>query len=125
MQALEAWNARLAELNGTADTPDALLGLQARIKQLDELPTRLDAHRESRLKLTGEVFDVLEAQRKAREDLFKPVQDLIQGNSLIREEYKLQFQATLGGSADVVAAALFELIKQLSLIHISEPTRPY
>jgi ABC-type lipoprotein export system ATPase subunit len=112
LQALEAWNARLAELNGTADTPDALLGLQARIKQLDELPTRLDAHRESRLKLTGEVFDVLEAQRKAREDLFKPVQDLIQGNSLIREEYKLQFQATLGGSADVVAAALFELIKQ-------------
>lgn len=112
LQALEAWNARLAELTGTADAPDALLGLQARIKQLDELPTRLDAHRESRLKLTGEIFDVLEAQRKAREDLFKPVQDLIQGNNLIREEYKLQFQATLGGSADVIAAALFELIKQ-------------
>jgi ABC-type lipoprotein export system ATPase subunit len=112
LQALEAWNSRLAELTGTTDAPDALLGLQARIKQLDELPARLDAHRELRLKLTGEIFDILEAQRKAREDLFKPVQDLIQGNSLIREEYKLQFQATLGGSADVIAAALFELIKQ-------------
>ena len=112
LKAVETWNAKLAELNGTADTPDALLGLQARIQQLDELPVRLNAHRELRYKLAGEIFDVLEAQRKAREDLFRPVQDLIQSNSLIREEYKLQFQATLGGSADVVADALFELIKQ-------------
>lgn len=65
-----------------------------------------------RCNLTGEIFDVLEGQRKSRENLFKPVQDLIQGNSLIRDEYKLRFQATLGGSADVVAAALFDLIKQ-------------
>lgn len=112
LQALQTWNAKLAELTGTADTPDALLGLQTRIRQLEELPQRLETHRESRLKLTGEIFGVLEAQRKAREDLFKPVQDLIQSNSLIREEYKLQFQATLGGSADVVAESLFDLIKQ-------------
>lgn len=112
LQAIETWSAKLAELNGTPDTPDALLGLQARIKQLDELPARLDAHRELRQKLTGEIFDVLEAQRKARADLFKPVQDLIQSNSLIREEYKLQFQATLGGSADLIAEGLFDLIKQ-------------
>jgi ABC-type lipoprotein export system ATPase subunit len=112
LQSIEAWNARLADLTGTPDAPDALLGLQARIKQLDELPARLDTHRDLRDKLTGEIFGVLDAQRKAREDLFKPVQDLIQGNSLIREEYKLQFQATLGGSADVIATALFELIKQ-------------
>ena len=112
LQALEAWSTKLAELTGTADAPDALLGLQARIKQLDELPARLKVHREQRDKLMGEIFDILEAQRKAREDLFKPVQDLIQSNSLIREEYKLQFQATLGGSADIVGAALFDLIKQ-------------
>lgn len=112
LQALETWRAKLAELNGTSDTPDALLGLQAHIKQLDDLPARLDTHRELRQKLTGEIFDVLETQRKARADLFKPVQDLIQSNSLIREDYKLQFQATLGGSADLIAAELFDLIKQ-------------
>jgi ABC-type lipoprotein export system ATPase subunit len=112
LRALETWNVKLAELNGTSDTPDALLGLQTRIKQLDALPARLEAHRVMRHKLIGEIFDVLEAQRNARADLFKPVQDLIQSNSLIREEYKLQFQATLGGSPDLVAAALFDLIKQ-------------
>ncbi|KVD82562.1 ABC transporter [Burkholderia stagnalis] len=112
LKALETWNAKLTELTGTSDTPDAMLGLQARITQLDGLPARLEAHRELRAKLTGEIFDVLDAQRKARADLFKPVQDLIQSNSLIREDYKLQFQATLGGSADTIAASLFELIKQ-------------
>lgn len=114
LQALTAWNVKLVELTGTTDSPDAQLGLQARIDQLNELPGRLSAHHDQRTKLTGEIFDVLEAQRKARELLFKPVQDLIQGNSLIREEYKLQFQATLGGSADVVGVALFDLIKQTS-----------
>lgn len=112
LKAVEVWTVKLTELVGTADSPDTQLGLQARISQLDELPVRLEAHREERMKLTGEIFNVLEAQRKARADLFKPVQDLIQGNTLIREEYKLQFQATLGGSADVISAALFDLIKQ-------------
>ena len=42
------------------------------------------------------------------------MQDLIQSNSFIRDEYKLQFQAALGCSADMVAASLFTLIKQNS-----------
>jgi ABC-type lipoprotein export system ATPase subunit len=114
LKALEAWNSKLLELTGTADAPEAQLGLQARIDQLDQLPARLVEHQALRSNLTGEIFSILESQRKAREFLFKPVQDLIQGNSLIRDEYKLQFQATLGSSPDVVGAALFDLIKQTS-----------
>jgi ATPase subunit of ABC transporter with duplicated ATPase domains len=102
---------KLAELKGTAETPEAQLGLLERIKQLDELPKRLTEHEQARTKLTGNIFVVLEAQRSAREILFKPVQDLIQSDELIREEYKLQFQASLNGSADAIAATLFDLIK--------------
>lgn len=112
--ALEVWSTKLVELMGTADVPDAQLGLVARIEQINKLPERLDEHHILRIKLTDDIFSVLEAQRKAREFLFKPVQDLIQGNSLIRDEYKLQFQATLGGSADIIGASLFDLIKQTS-----------
>lgn len=112
LAALESWNQKLAELKGTAETPEAQLGLLERIKQLDELPKRLAEHEQARMNLTGNIFDVLEAQRKAREILFKPVQDLIQSDELIREEYKLQFQASLNGSADAIAATLFDLIKQ-------------
>lgn len=114
LKALEIWEGKLSELTGTPDAPETLKGVQERIAQLDDLP-KIHAERCSqRLNLAGEIFDILNAQRMAREQLFKPVQDLIQGNSLIRDEYKLQFQATLGGSSDSVAASLFTLIKQNS-----------
>ncbi|MES2508971.1 MAG: ABC transporter [Pseudomonadota bacterium] len=114
LKAIEGWEAKLTELKGASDAPETLKGLQERIAQLDNLPVLLASHHEQRAKLSGEIFDILNTQRKAREELFKPVQDLIQNNSLIRDEYKLQFQATLGGSADLVAESLFTLIKQNS-----------
>lgn len=114
LKAIEGWETKLVELMGTPEAPETLKGLQARIAQLDGLPNLLTNHHEQRAKLAGEIFDILDAQRQAREELFKPVQDLIQSNSLIRDEYKLQFQATLGGSADTVGASLFTLIKQNS-----------
>lgn len=101
----------MAELTGTPEAPETFKGMQARIAQLDQIPDLLLKHREQRANLAGEIFDILDSQRSAREELFKPVQDLIQSNSL-SEEYKLQFQSTLGGSADVVATSLFSLIKQ-------------
>ena len=97
-----------------ADAPETLRGLEARIAQLDELPAQLVSKRDRRRRLIGEIFDALNAQREAREKLFKPVQDLIQGNQLIRDEYRLQFQATLGGSSDALASELFSLMKQNS-----------
>jgi energy-coupling factor transporter ATP-binding protein EcfA2 len=112
--ALAEWTSRLTELNGTPEQPETLEGLNARIAQLDGLPELLKQRRERRSELAGEIFDILDTQRKARELLFKPVQDLIQGNSLIRDEYKLQFQATLGGTSESLAAPLFTLIKQNS-----------
>ena len=114
LKAITEWTAKLAELTGAADAPETLKGLEARIAQLDDLPKTLSARRQDRVKLSGEIFDILDGQRTARELLFQPVQDLIQGNSLIRDEYKLQFQATLGGSPDAVADSLFALIKQNS-----------
>lgn len=114
IKALEVWQEKQNELTGTPESPETLQGLKARIAQLEDLPKTLAERYEQRLKLSGEIFDILDAQRKAREMLFKPVQDLIQKNSLIRDEYKLQFQATLGGSPDMVATSLFTLIKQNS-----------
>jgi ABC-type lipoprotein export system ATPase subunit len=112
LSAIEQWNAKFAELVGSSEAPDTLEGLRARSAQLDELPAVLDGYRAKRAQLSSEIFDVLEAQRQARERLFKPVQDLIQGSRLIRDEYKLQFQATLGGSIDRLSENLFSLIKQ-------------
>lgn len=108
------WSTKLEKLTGTAEQPETLEGLKARIAQLDSLPKTLGERREQRKALTGEIYDILDAQRKARELLFKPVQDLIQGNKLIRDDYKLQFLATLGGTSESLAAPLFTLLKQNS-----------
>ena len=117
LKLIEQWEIKLQELTGAVDAPETLSGLQARIAQLDELPAQLISKRERRLRLTGEIFDALNSQREARERLFKPVQELIQGNQLnqlIRDEYRLQFQATLGGSSDALASELFSLMKRNS-----------
>lgn len=114
LREIEEWDNKLKTLIGSSDSPETKTGLEARLEQLEALPqARLDAF-DTRLRLAGEIFDILDSQRQAREQLFKPVQDLIQDNTLIREEYKLQFQATLGGSAEMLADNLFSLIKQNS-----------
>ncbi len=114
LKARQVWKDKLRDLTGSPDLPETLEGIKMRIAQLDKLPVLLNTKQANRLTLAGEIFDILNVQRKSREELFKPVQDLIQSNSLIRDEYKLQFQATLGGSSNVLASRLFELVKQNS-----------
>ncbi len=114
LKAREAWQQKLRELTGAPDEPETLEGLKARIAQLGKLPNVLSDKQTQRLTLSSDIFDILNTQRKAREELFRPVQDLIQSNSIIRDEYKLQFQAALGGSPDVLSSVLFEHIKQSS-----------
>ena len=114
LQAIEQWTVKLQELTGVADAPETLSGLNQRISQLNELPHKLLSKKARRKELSGEIFEALNAQRAARERLFKPVQELIQGNQLIRDEYRLQFQATLGGSTEILSSELFDHIKLTS-----------
>lgn len=114
LKELDTWQKKRAEYVGAPAAPETLQGMNARIEQLDKLPAELGKKRERRLELASEIFSILDTQRSARAALFKPVQDVIQGNSLIREDYKLQFRADLGGSADVLATRLFDLIKRTS-----------
>lgn len=120
LKKLDLWQERFRELTGTSDAPETLKGIEARIEQLDNLPKLLIRNQEKRFQLSGEIFGILDGQRKAREALFQPVQDLILNNSLIRDEYKLQFQATLGGTSDAIASPLFDLIKRQSGIFRGE-----
>ena len=108
------WAEQLAKLQGSASDPDTLEGIKAGIKRLADLPQKLEELRDQRQQKSAEIYEALDSLRKSREELFQPVQSLIQANSLIRDDYKLQFLATLGGSADAVAESLFALIKQQS-----------
>lgn len=111
---LTEWTQKLDALTGSPTEPETKIGLETRIKQIEQLPSELEKLRERRLQLSRDIFDTLNTQREEREKLFKPVQDLIQDNSLIRDDYKLQFQATLSASSDAIANQLFGLVKQTS-----------
>ncbi|MDG2945906.1 hypothetical protein P7M32_05620 [Bisgaard Taxon 10/6] len=108
------WTQKLNILTGSPTEPKTKIGLETRIRQIEQLPLELKKLREKRVQLSRDIFDTLNTQRGEREKLFKPVQDLIQDNTLIREDYKLQFQATLSASSDAIANQLFGLIKQTS-----------
>jgi ABC-type lipoprotein export system ATPase subunit len=109
-----AWEAKVTNAKGNKDEPDSLLGLKARLEQLDKIPATKEEQLEKRGKLTLEIFNVLDEQRSSRELLFNPVQQLIQNNSLIRDEYKLQFRSEITCTSEYFSSKLFELIKQSS-----------
>ena len=109
-----SWETKITNANGNKDEPDSLLGLKARLDQLDKIPEKIAEQFEERLKLTLEIFDILDEQRASRELLFSPVQELIQNNSLIRNEYKLKFKSEMKCTPEYFSSQLFELIKQSS-----------
>ncbi|MBL4909884.1 MAG: ABC transporter [Alteromonadaceae bacterium] len=109
-----AWETKVSNANGNKDEPESLLGLKARLEQLDKIPAKIAEQFEERRKLTLEIFDILDEQRASRELLFSPVQELIQNNSLIRNEYKLKFKSEMKCTPGYFSSQLFELIKQSS-----------
>ena len=110
--ALDQWERRRSELEGTDSSPDTLRGLEARLAQLTALPSELDDWRAQRLKLCAEVFVALDEQRQARKELFEPIQTLTSENTLIRDEYRLQFEASLVGTWEALCKVLFAYVKQ-------------
>lgn len=110
--ALKEWEDQKNAVIGTSDKPDSRDGLKARLAQIEKLPTQLEEYNLKRRQLSMEIYSVLAEQRAARESLFKPLQDLIEANTLIRDQYKLQFQANLSLSDEVLSENLFSIVKQ-------------
>jgi ABC-type lipoprotein export system ATPase subunit len=106
------WLENLALLEGSETEPESIKGLAARLAQIDKLPEDLVAKKSERASFTRRIYEVLAEQREARASLFRPLQVLIQANKLIRDDYKLQFQANLQGSAQAIADHLFDYVKR-------------
>lgn len=106
------WEQKRALIEGDKTQPESKQGLEERILQITALPAELEKKRAERRTIAMQLHEVLEEQRKARAALFSRVQELIQSNELIREEYKLQFQANLQASPELISSRLFELVKQ-------------
>ncbi|PKA43239.1 ABC transporter [Rhizobium sullae] len=112
LNALTVWQNELEAIEGDEFSPESKIGIETRLTQLERLPEALAEKRAQREQVTKDIYSVLSAQREDRAELFAPLQELIKNNKLIREDYKLQFQANLGGSPEEIAARLFSSVKQ-------------
>ncbi len=109
---VKTWKEKKNNLRGAENMPDSILGLNARLKQLDSLPSERENLQEKRKNLTKEIFNTLDKQRNDREELFKPLHKLISDDSIIRDEYKLQFKAELDSNHENISERLFSMVKQ-------------
>ncbi len=112
LNSVKAWEEKRNNLQGAENIPASILGLNERLKQLDNLPLQRKSLQEKRKILTKEIFNAIDKQRNGREELFKPLQELIEANSIIRDEYNLQFKSELNSNHESISSKLFSMVRQ-------------
>lgn len=93
--ALDIWDSKNKLLIGDETIPGTQRALEAQIKEIDELPTKLTKQKEKRVETAKAIFGAMLKQKNLREELYGPVQKLIDDNPLIKNDYRLRFQNSL------------------------------
>jgi hypothetical protein len=97
LAALEQWQTRRALIVGSADKPDTIEYLRARIKAAEEtLPATLSGYKDQRKQLVRHIHGELLKIRTVYQELYKPVQQMAAASSAFtREPLHLDFDAFL------------------------------
>lgn len=95
LEKLGVWEATLAKLNGSAEDPNSLLGLQADLAALASVPTEIS---EVTIKLEGiaaEIHKQRVAEANVYRELYEPVQKFVDEHTLAKEQLKMEFRVDL------------------------------
>jgi len=94
--ALRAWQEKALLIEGAADRPDTLKGLEAQLAYLRaDLPADIERVRGQRREIALGIHRSIAAIRNAYKELFQSVQDLISSSVIIKEGFKLTFESTI------------------------------
>lgn len=107
---LAAWNQRRGEILGAPDVPDSVVGLEARLADLDLVPERLQQHQAARLQLMHDIFSIKEELLADYRKLYWPVQSFIDTHPVSQETDALEFSASM--AVDGLADQLLSMIHQ-------------
>jgi energy-coupling factor transporter ATP-binding protein EcfA2 len=94
-QQLGRWQQERNRIAGTADDPESIAGLQARIAALDGLPSQLAAQKVVRKGFVKEIWDSKESLITQYRKLYEPVQQFIDHHPVSRKTGALQFHAAM------------------------------
>jgi len=93
--ALKEWQTKRLSIEGDDREPESLLGLNARLAALGQLPERIDRAREQQITLALQIHEQKRAQADVYRTLYGHVQDFIDGHILAKDRLKLEFRAAL------------------------------
>ena len=95
LRALGEWQARRSSIEGADTEPESLLGFNARLAALDQLPERIAKEREQQITLALKIHDEKRSQADVYRTLYGPVQKFIDSHSLAKGKLRLEFRAAL------------------------------
>lgn len=98
---LEQWKQQRALAVGSADIPGTLTALEARLKELDDLPQRLDEAYQHRRELCRQIISAKQKLLDSYRELYEPVQKSISAGFMSGESPGLELRAVLGHSGFV------------------------
>jgi ABC-type lipoprotein export system ATPase subunit len=105
-----AWSKRQAEIQGTADIPNTLASIEARLAELVDLPRKLKDLEKERLRASLSIFNALRSIAERYRTAFGAVQTLVDSNEIVREEFRLEFKVEVQQQG--FASTFFEAISQ-------------
>lgn len=91
---LRTWKAEVADLLGSHDVAESVLGARAALNVLSKIPARLREFRERRLEQSGEIHRLLTDLAEATGALYAPLQEYMDGQP-IPSEYMLSIGTSL------------------------------
>ena len=95
LRALANWRSREAEIQGSAEDPQSVKGLEARLAQLALLPGQAGEKRDERSRLVEEIFAAKSKLLDSYRELYRPVQEFMAAQGFTEELSALSFDAEI------------------------------
>lgn len=92
LEASKHWEAVLAQLQGTADSPESLAGLEAELKELASLPAQIRGLEAEQERIAEEIHALRVREADVYSELYAPVQRFISEHFLANEQLRLEFK---------------------------------
>lgn len=110
LRALANWKKGLAEIEGSAEEPKSVKGLEARVAELELLPSQAEAKRSERGGLVEEIFAAKAELLDSYRELYRPVQEFMAQQGFTDEVSALSFDAEI--AVDGLEDGVLDLVHQ-------------
>ena len=96
LKELAAWEQKRQTVQGTQKDAESLAGLTAALAELDQLPTKIESHRDEQIRCALEIHTEKLSQVAVYRNLYGPVQHFVDSqDGLAKDRLKLEFRAEL------------------------------